>query len=426
MLDPQILRRDPQAVAKALARRGVQFDLDAWSQLEQQRKQAQVKAEELQAERNRLSKSIGQAKAKGEDVAPILAEVGRLGDALEAAKQAFESVSTQMQDFSAGLPNLPDASVPDGLSEDDNVEVRHWGEPKAIADPRDHVDLGAALGGMDFEAAAKITGARFSVLRGSLARLHRALTQFMLDMHTSQHGYEEVYVPYIVNADSLRGTGQLPKFSEDLFQLADTEWYLAPTAEVPVTNLFRDSILAADSLPRKMVCHTPCFRSEAGSHGRDTRGMIRQHQFEKVELVQVVPAADSWQALEALTGHAEAVLQALELPYRVMALAAGDLGFASAKTYDLEVWLPSQNTYREISSCSNFLDFQARRMQARSRDTAGAKPSLVHTLNGSGLAVGRTLVAILENGQQPDGSVNLPAALVPYMGGATQLVPSAA
>lgn len=426
MLDPQLLRRDPQAVADALARRGVQFELDAWSKLEQQRKQAQVEAEELQAQRNRLSKSIGQAKAKGEDVAPILAEVGRLGEALDSAKQAFESIASQMQEFCAGLPNLPDASVPAGFTEDDNVEVRRWGEPTAIEDPRDHVDVGTALGGMDFEAAAKITGARFSVLRGPLARLHRALTQFMLDMHTGQHGYEEVYVPYIVNADSLRGTGQLPKFAEDLFQLAGTEWYLAPTAEVPVTNLFRDSILASDSLPRKLVCHTPCFRSEAGSHGRDTRGMIRQHQFEKVELVQVVPPGESWAALEALTGHAEAVLQALELPYRVMALAAGDLGFASAKTYDLEVWLPSQNTYREISSCSNFLDFQARRMQARYRDAAGAKPALVHTLNGSGLAVGRTLVAILDNGQQPDGSVVLPAALVPYMGGVSTLEPATA
>lgn len=426
MLDPQLLRRDPQAVADALARRGVQFELDAWSQLEQQRKQAQVEAEELQAQRNRLSKSIGQAKAKGEDVAPILAEVGRLGEALDSAKQAFESIASQMQEFCAGLPNLPDASVPAGFTEDDNVEVRRWGEPTVIEDPRDHVDVGTALGGMDFEAAAKITGARFSVLRGPLARLHRALTQFMLDMHTGQHGYEEVYVPYIVNADSLRGTGQLPKFAEDLFQLSGTEWYLAPTAEVPVTNLFRDSILASDSLPRKLVCHTPCFRSEAGSHGRDTRGMIRQHQFEKVELVQVVPPGESWAALEALTGHAEAVLQALELPYRVMALAAGDLGFASAKTYDLEVWLPSQNTYREISSCSNFLDFQARRMQARYRDAAGAKPALVHTLNGSGLAVGRTLVAILDNGQQPDGSVVLPAALVPYMGGVSTLEPATA
>lgn len=426
MLDPQLLRRDPQAVADALARRGVQFELDAWSKLEQQRKQAQVEAEELQAQRNRLSKSIGQAKAKGEDVAPILAEVGRLGEALDSAKQAFESIASQVQEFCAGLPNLPDASVPAGFTEDDNVEVRRWGEPTVIQDPRDHVDVGTALGGMDFEAAAKITGARFSVLRGPLARLHRALTQFMLDMHTGQHGYEEVYVPYIVNADSLRGTGQLPKFAEDLFQLAGTEWYLAPTAEVPVTNLFRDSILASDSLPRKLVCHTPCFRSEAGSHGRDTRGMIRQHQFEKVELVQVVPPGESWAALEALTGHAEAVLQALELPYRVMALAAGDLGFASAKTYDLEVWLPSQNTYREISSCSNFLDFQARRMQARYRDAAGAKPALVHTLNGSGLAVGRTLVAILDNGQQPDGSVVLPAALVPYMGGVSTLEPATA
>ena len=426
MLDPQLLRRDPQAVADALGRRGVQFELDAWSQLEQQRKQAQVEAEELQAQRNRLSKSIGQAKAKGEDVAPILAEVGRLGEALDSAKQAFESIASQMQEFCAGLPNLPDASVPAGFTEDDNVEVRRWGEPTVIEDPRDHVDVGTALGGMDFEAAAKITGARFSVLRGPLARLHRALTQFMLDMHTGQHGYEEVYVPYIVNADSLRGTGQLPKFAEDLFQLSGTEWYLAPTAEVPVTNLFRDSILASDSLPRKLVCHTPCFRSEAGSHGRDTRGMIRQHQFEKVELVQVVPPGESWAALEALTGHAEAVLQALELPYRVMALAAGDLGFASAKTYDLEVWLPSQNTYREISSCSNFLDFQARRMQARYRDAAGAKPALVHTLNGSGLAVGRTLVAILDNGQQPDGSVVLPAALVPYMGGVSTLEPATA
>lgn len=425
MLDPQLLRRQPEVVAAGLARRNVTLDLAALAALEDRRKRSQLRAEELQAERNTRSKAIGQAKARGEDVAPILAEVGRLGEELDAAKQEFEAVAAEFEAFAAGLPNIPDASVPEGKDEQDNVELRRWGTPPSIEAPVDHVDIGARLGGIDFDAASKITGSRFVVLRGQVARLQRALTQFMLDLHTRQHGYEEVCVPYIVNADSLYGTGQLPKFSEDLFKLEGQDWYLAPTAEVPVTNLMREAIAEPGSLPKRFVCHTPCFRSEAGSYGRDTRGMIRQHQFEKVELVHIVPAESSWEALEALTGHAEAVLQALELPYRVMLLCTGDMGAGSAKTYDLEVWLPSQGCYREISSCSNVLDFQARRMQARWRREAGAKPELVHTLNGSGLAVGRTLLAILENGQQPDGSVRLPAALVPYMGGVASLTPAA-
>lgn len=425
MLDPQLLRRQPEVVAAGLARRNVTLDLAALAALEDRRKRSQLRAEELQAERNKRSKAIGQAKARGEDVAPILAEVGRLGEELDAAKQEFEAVAAEFEAFAAGLPNIPDASVPEGRDEQDNVELRRWGTPPSIEAPVDHVDIGARLGGIDFDAASKITGSRFVVLRGQVARLQRALTQFMLDLHTRQHGYEEVCVPYIVNADSLYGTGQLPKFSEDLFKLEGQDWYLAPTAEVPVTNLMREAIAEPGSLPKRFVCHTPCFRSEAGSYGRDTRGMIRQHQFEKVELVHIVPAESSWEALEALTGHAEAVLQALELPYRVMLLCTGDMGAGSAKTYDLEVWLPSQGCYREISSCSNVLDFQARRMQARWRREAGAKPELVHTLNGSGLAVGRTLLAILENGQQPDGSVRLPAALVPYMGGVASLTPAA-
>ena len=425
MLDPQLLRRQPEVVAAGLARRNVTLDLAALAALEDRRKRSQLRAEELQAERNKRSKAIGQAKARGEDVAPILAEVGRLGEELDAAKQEFEAVAAEFEAFAAGLPNIPDASVPEGKDEQDNVELRRWGTPPSIEAPVDHVDIGARLGGIDFDAASKITGSRFVVLRGQVARLQRALTQFMLDLHTRQHGYEEVCVPYIVNADSLYGTGQLPKFSEDLFKLEGQDWYLAPTAEVPVTNLMREAIAEPGSLPKRFVCHTPCFRSEAGSYGRDTRGMIRQHQFEKVELVHIVPAESSWEALEALTGHAEAVLQALELPYRVMLLCTGDMGAGSAKTYDLEVWLPSQGCYREISSCSNVLDFQARRMQARWRREAGAKPELVHTLNGSGLAVGRTLLAILENGQQPDGSVRLPAALVPYMGGVASLTPAA-
>ncbi|MEN8718776.1 MAG: serine--tRNA ligase [Oceanococcaceae bacterium] len=421
MLDPQLLRRDPAFIAAQLARRGFVLDQHALGALEEKRKAAQVRTEELQAERNRVSKSIGQAKARGEDVAGILAQVGTLGEELDAAKARFEEASAELQLLTAGLPNLPDASVPEGQSEDDNVEVCRWGEPRALSAPRDHVDLAEARGQLDFAAAATITGSRFSVLRGSIARLHRALTQFMLDMHTQQHGYEEVYVPYIVNADSLHGTGQLPKFAADLFKLEGQDWYLIPTAEVPVTNLVRDRIVDSAELPLRFVCHTPCFRSEAGAHGKDTRGLIRQHQFEKVELVQMVPAEQSWDALEELTGHAEAVLRALELPYRVMALCAGDMGFSAAKTYDLEVWVPSQNTYREISSCSNFVDFQARRMQARLRREAGARPELLHTLNGSGLAVGRALVAVLENGQQDDGSVVLPSALVPYMGGVARL-----
>ena len=330
-------------------------------------------------------------------------------------------VIDEMQDFALGLPNLPAEDVPAGESEDDNTVLRHWGEPRTIEAPRDHVDLGEALGGMDFAAASRITGARFVVLRGPLARLQRALTQFMLDVHTGQHGYQEVYVPFIVNRDSLRGTGQLPKFEEDLFALADTDWCLAPTAEVPVTSLVREQIIEQDQLPLKFVAHTPCFRSEAGSHGKDTRGMIRQHQFEKVELVQVVHPEHSWKALEQLTADAETILQLLELPYRVVTLCTGDLGFSAAKTYDLEVWLPSQGRYREISSCSNFLDFQARRLQARWRGPEMKKPELVHTLNGSGLAVGRTLVALLENGQQADGSIQLPEALAPYWSGPLRL-----
>ena len=377
-----------------------------------------MECEELQAQRNKRSKSIGQAKAQGQDIAPLLAEVAELGSSLEAAKQRLQEIQSQLDDVQLSLPNLPHESVPDGASEDDNQEIRRWGEPRTLDfEPKDHVALGESNGAMDFAAAAKLTGARFNVMRGPLARLHRALIQFMLDLHTQEHGYEEVYVPYIVNADSLRGTGQLPKFGEDLFKLeSEQDWYLIPTAEVPVTNLFRDEIVSGDQLPKRYVAHTPCFRAEAGAAGRDTRGMIRQHQFEKVELIHVVRPEDSYAALDALTGHAEAVLQALELPYRVMALCAGDMGASAAKTYDLEVWLPSQGQYREISSCSNVEDYQARRMLARYRDEAGAKPELLHTLNGSGVAIGRALVAVLENGQQADGSVRLPVKLVPYFG----------
>ena len=420
MLDIKLLRTNPQQIATSLQIKGHTFDVDAFTALEEQRKNLQQQTEDLQNERNVKSKSIGKAKAAGQDIAPLLAEVGDLGERLDQSKTAFGSVQDAMQDLLMSLPNLPHESVPAGKNEDDNELLRTWGVPSSLVqEPMDHVDL-AASGGLDFEAAAKITGSRFVVMRGAMARLHRALTQFMLDLHTQQHGYDEIYVPYIVNADSARGTGQLPKAAEDMFRIeGEQDLYLIPTAEVPVTNLYRGEILAEADLPVRHVCHTPCFRSEAGSYGRDTRGMIRQHQFEKVELVQLVHPETSWDTLETLTGHAEAVLQQLELPYRSMVLCGGDLSFASAKTIDLEVWLPSQNQYREISSCSNFLDFQARRMQARYRDTKG-DIHLLHTLNGSGLAVGRTLVALLENYQQGDGQITVPDALQCYLGGATQ------
>lgn len=416
MLDPKLLRMQPELVAAQLARRGFVFDLQKFSDLESRRRTLQTNTEQLQAERNAGSKRIGQAKARGEDATPIL-------DAMEVGKQQLADnerelaqLQAEFEDFAMRLPNIPHSSVPEGKSEHDNVEIRRWGEIRNMASPKDHADLGEALGLMDFAAAAKLTGARFTVLRGQLARLHRALIQFMLDVHTQEHGYEELYVPYIVNTASLRGTGQLPKFGDDLFMLkGDQGWSLIPTAEVPVTNLLRDEIQPAESLPRKWVAHTPCFRSEAGAAGRDTKGMIRQHQFEKVELVQAVVPERSYQALEELTGHAENILKKLELPYRVVALCAGDIGANAAKTYDIEVWLPSQNRYREISSCSNFEAFQARRMQARYRNAETKKPELIHTLNGSGLAVGRTLVAILENYQNEDGSVSIPIALQQYL-----------
>ncbi len=420
MLDPQLLRNDLQGVSQGLAARGFQLDTAQFQALENERKTVQVRTQELQAQRNHLSKQIGIAKGKGEDVAPIMASVAQLGDALKQAEAELEKIQGQMQTLLQGIPNLAHASVPVGKSEADNQEVRRVGTPRGFDFAiKDHVDVGEGLGQLNFDAAAKISGARFTLMQGPLARLHRALSQFMLDVHTREHGYTEVYVPYLVNADSMRGTGQLPKFEADLFAVQKNEnekLYLIPTAEVPVTNIIRDEILAADELPLKFVSHTPCFRSEAGSYGRDTRGMIRQHQFDKVELVQIVRPEHSYAALEELTGHAETILKKLELPYRVMALCTGDMGFSAAKTYDLEVWLPAQNTYREISSCSNFEAFQARRMQARFRSGSN-KPELVHTLNGSGLAVGRTLVAILENFQNADGSVSVPAALQPYMPG---------
>ncbi|MGB0954592.1 MAG: serine--tRNA ligase [Panacagrimonas sp.] len=418
MLDPKRLRTESQDVAAQLARRGFALDLDFLNATEARRKQVQTRTEQLRAERNARSKLIGQAKSRGEDVSQIMAEVSALGSDMDAANAELDEIQTRMEAFVLQLPNTPQAWVPDGLSEEQNLEVRRWGAPGQAENAKDHVEIGESAGLLDFAAAAKLSGARFSVLRGELARLHRALIQFMLDLHTREHGYEELYVPYVVNAASLRGTGQLPKFEADLFALKDSpDWYLIPTAEVPVTNLLRDEIAAAEDLPRKWVAHTPCFRSEAGSAGKDTRGMIRQHQFEKVELVQAVKPEDSEAALESLTANAEAVLQQLELPYRVVALCAGDMGFSAARTYDLEVWLPSQRRYREISSCSNFEDFQARRMKARYRDPATGKTALLHTLNGSGLAVGRTLVALMENGQLPTGGFRIPAALQPYLGG---------
>ncbi len=423
MLDPKLLRSDLAGVAAALTRRNFVLDVDGFAALEERRKAAQIDADRLRAERNAGAKAVGQAKAKGLDAAPLLARGEALNAELSGVEQQLEIIQAELQALQLGLPNLLHESVPVGLDESANVEMRRSGTPRQFEfEPKDHVALGELLG-MDFEAAGRISGARFVVMTGALAKLHRALIQFMLDLHTREHGYTEAYVPYLVHAAALVGTGQLPKFADDLFAVrGDPEFYLIPTAEVPVTNLVRDQILDAAVLPLTYVAHTPCFRSEAGAAGRDTRGMIRQHQFDKVELVHIVRPDQSYAALEALTGHAEAVLRALELPYRVMALCGGDVGFASAKTYDLEVWLPSQQRYREISSCSNCESFQARRLQARWRNPETGKPELVHTLNGSGVAVGRALVAILENYQQADGSVTVPAALVPYMGGATSLV----
>ncbi len=422
MIDPKLLRSDLTGVAAQLARRGFVLDTAAFAQVEERRKAAQIEADRLRAERNANAKAVGMAKGRGEDAGALLAAGEAMGAGLAAAEQALEALQAELSALQLGLPNILHASVPDGRDEAANVEVRRWGTPRVLGfEPKDHVALGAPLG-MDFEAAGRISGARFVVMTGALARLHRALAQFMLDLHTQQHGYVEAYVPYLVHATALQGTGQLPKFEQDLFAVrGDPGFYLIPTAEVPVTNLVRDQIVAAESLPLKYVAHTPCFRSEAGAAGRDTRGMIRQHQFDKVELVHIVRPDDSYAALEQLTGHAEAVLQALELPYRVLALCAGDVGPSSAKTYDLEVWLPSQGRFREISSCSNCEAFQARRLQARWRNPATGKPELVHTLNGSGVAVGRALVAVLENYQQADGSIALPSALRPYMGGVTEL-----
>ncbi len=423
MLDPKLLRTSLQDVATALGRRGVELDTAGIESLEARRKVLQMRTQELQNERNTRSRSIGKAKAAGEDIQPLLEEISSLSDALKEAENELKQLQEELRDVLLRLPNLPDASVPDGENEEDNREERTWGEiPQFDFEPKDHVDLGEALGGLDFASAAKLTGSRFTVMHGQMARLHRALTQFMLDQHTAEHGYRETYVPYLVNADSMLGTGQLPKFAEDAFKLeGEHAYYLIPTAEVPLTNLLRDEILDVDVLPFKVVAHTPCFRSEAGAYGKDTRGMIRQHQFDKVELVQAVRPEDSFQALEELTAHAEAILQKLGLAYRVVTLCTGDLGFSASKTYDLEVWLPGQGKYREISSCSNFLAFQARRMQARWRNPGTGKPELLHTVNGSGLAVGRTLVAVLENCQQADGSIRVPEALQSYMGGTERI-----
>jgi len=425
MLDPQLLRSELTQTAEKLARRGFELDTETLAQLEQQRKKIQVETEALQSERNSRSKAIGQAKAAGEDIQPLLAEVADLGDKLKTAESELSQLQAQLQEIILGIPNIPFDDVPDGKSEDDNLEIKLEGTPpKFDFDPIDHVGLGENLTQLDFEVAAKISGARFTVMKGPLARLQRALTQFMLDTHTQDHGYTETYVPYLVNGDSLHGTGQLPKFGEDLFAMkGEHELYLIPTAEVPVTNIVRNEILAAEELPLKFVAHTPCFRSEAGSYGKDTRGMIRQHQFEKVELVQIVHPDDSVRAHQELTTHAETILQQLGLAYRVVDLCTGDIGFSAARTYDLEVWLPGQQKYREISSCSNFMDFQARRLQARWRSPEVKKPQLVHTVNGSGLAVGRTLVAVMENYQQADGSIEIPAVLRPYMGGMEVITP---
>jgi len=420
MLDPRLFRTELDFVTSQLQKRSFAFNPDAYSELENRRKEVQVKTQELQNERNSRSKAIGQAKAKGEDAQALLDQVQHLGDELKAAEAELAGIQDEMTTLMEGIPNILDESVPNGKSEDDNLEISRWGEiPVFDFEVKDHVDLGLKRG-LDFELGAKIASARFVVLTGPLARLQRALIQFMLDTHTAEHGYSETYVPYLVNADSLRGTGQLPKFEADLFKASDDPGlYLIPTAEVPVTNIVRDVILDAKQLPLKLVCHSPCFRSEAGAYGRDVRGMIRQHQFEKVELVQIVKAEDSAAAHEELTGQAEVILQKLKLPYRKMLLCAGDTGFSSTKTYDLEVWLPGQGTYREISSCSNFKDFQARRLQARWRNPETGKPELVHTLNGSGLAAGRTLIAVMENYQDAEGRIHVPEVLLPYMGGLT-------
>ncbi|HEV7166155.1 MAG TPA: serine--tRNA ligase [Gammaproteobacteria bacterium] len=421
MIDPKLLRTDLEGTARALKRRGFVLDTTAYSALENRRKKLQTDMEQLRNERNARSKEIGIAKGAGKDTAPLMSQVGDLGAKLKAAEDDFAKVEAELETVYLGLPNLLHESVPDGADESGNQEVRRWGTPKKFSfKPKDHMDLGEARSLMDAETAAKITGARFTILHGPLAKLHRALIQFMLDLHTGEHGYSEVYVPYMVNAASMRGTSQLPKFEEDLFAVqGEHRYFLIPTAEVPVTNMVRDTIQEAATLPRRYAAHTPCFRAEAGAAGKDTRGMIRQHQFEKVELVQMVRPQDSFQALEELTGHAEKVLQKLELPYRVVALCGGDIGFAAAKTYDLEVWLPSQDRYREISSCSNCTDFQARRMQARWRNPETGKPELLHTLNGSGVAVGRALIAIMENYQDEEGRIHVPKVLHHYMGGTT-------
>ena len=425
MLDPNLLRNEPDAVAEKLARRGFTLDVETLRALEERRKVLQVETETLQAERNARSKSIGQAKARGEDIEPLRQEVNRLGEKLDQAKADLETLLNDIRQLALTLPNIPDDVVPDGKDDSENLEVLRWGTPKQYDFAvKDHVDLGELSGGIDFASAVKLTGSRFVVLKGQIAKMHRALAQFMLDLHTEQHDYTELYVPYLVNHDSLFGTGQLPKFGNDLFhtrpldeEAGNSQYALIPTAEVPVTNLVRDEIIDEDALPLKYTAHTPCFRSEAGSYGRDTRGLIRMHQFDKVEMVQVVSPEQSMEALESLTGHAEKVLQLLELPYRKVLLCTGDIGFSACKTYDLEVWLPAQETYREISSCSNMGDFQARRMQARCRSKSDRKTRLVHTLNGSGLAVGRTLVAVLENYQLADGRIQVPEVLKPYMKG---------
>ncbi|AZZ91727.1 serine--tRNA ligase [Hahella sp. KA22] len=426
MLDPKLLRNSLDEVAARLKTKRYDLDVDAFSLLEERRKSVQVRTEELQSERNSKSKNIGMMMKQGQDPQPLKDEVAKIGEELESAKAELQDIQDKLDDLLQGIPNLPDAAVPEGASEDDNVEVRKWGSIREFDfEPKDHVDLGESLGLLDFNSGAKLAGSRFVVMRRELARLHRALAQFMLDIHTTEHGYQETMTPFLVHAHALQGTGQLPKFEADLFKVpGEHDFYLIPTAEVPVTNLVREEILDAKELPLKMTSHTPCFRSEAGSYGRDVRGMIRQHQFEKVELIHVVAPEQSDEALEELTGNAERILQLLNLPYRVVALCGGDLGFSAAKTYDIEVWLPAQKKYREISSCSNCRDFQARRMQARWRNPETGKPELVHTLNGSGLAIGRTLIAVLENYQQADGSILVPDVLEPYMGGVKVIKPA--
>jgi seryl-tRNA synthetase len=419
MLDPQLLRADPEAVAAALTPRGYELDVDAWRKLEVRRKELQIRAQELQSQKNQSAKSIGQAKARGEDIQPLLDQVKHLGEELGLAEVQFSEVRDQQQDWLMEMPNLALAEVPAGADENDNVEIRKWGEPPSFDfEPRGHVELGEGSGMLDFQSAAKLAGSRFVVLKSGLSRMHRALAQFMLDVHTQEHGYTELYLPYLVNPEAMTGTGQLPKFGDDAFATTDDPpRYLIPTAEVPMTNMVAGEIIESGDLPLRFTSHTPCFRREAGSYGKDTRGIIRQHQFEKVELVQITRPEDSIAALDQLTGHAESILQRLEIPYRTIILCTGDMGFAAAKTHDIEAWLPGQGMYREISSCSVCTDFQARRMKTRWRNPATGKPELVHTLNGSGLAVGRTLIAVMENYQQQDGSIRVPEALKPYMGG---------